>query len=198
MGIKDNFSNPKGRIGRMMVRTMNIGHTPMAIWTLRQFEWPVKADILDIGCGGGVNIKRMLKLCPQGRVLGLDISEESVAESRRVNKKELGKRCKIYQGNVEALPFKDACLDIVTAFETIYFWPDLRESFKEIRRVLKPNGKFIISCDSGNPNKHWEGRIPNMKSYTPELLETYLKDAGFSQVVITSKRNMICVCGYAE
>lgn len=195
MGIKDNFSHPKGRMGRFMVRTMNIGHSPMAIWTIKQIDWPKRADILDIGCGGGANIRRMLKLCPEGRVLGIDVSEESVAQSKIVNKKELGKRCKIYQGNVEALPFKNQCLDIVTAFETIYFWPDLQENFKEIHRVLRPNGRFIISCDSGNPNSHWEERIPNMRSYTPEQLEEYLINAGFSDIEIYQKLNMVCVCG---
>lgn len=195
MSIRDNFSHPRGKLGRLMLRGMNIGHTPMAKWTLDQFDWPVKADILDIGCGGGMNIKRMLALCPEGRVLGIDISQTSVATSRAVNKDE-NHRCRIYQGNVEKLPFKAACLDIVTAFETVYFWPDPAENFKEVARVLRPNGKFIVSFDSGAPDAHWEEKIPNMTAYTADQLSDYMLGAGFEDIEIYQKKNMMCICGH--
>jgi ubiquinone/menaquinone biosynthesis C-methylase UbiE len=40
-----------------------------------------------------------------------------------------------------SLPFKDEKFDLATAFETIYFWPDLVNDFKEVNRVLKSGGK---------------------------------------------------------
>ena len=106
MSIKDNFSNPKGLAGRLMLSGMNMGHTPMAKWGFTQLEIPKNAYIVDIGCGGGYNVKRFLEACPDGFVFGVDISEESVRKSILVNKKEIGKRCKILQGNVKKLPFK--------------------------------------------------------------------------------------------
>ena len=169
MGMTDNFGHPKGILGRLMLSGMNLGHTPMAKWGFSQLEIPEGARIVDIGCGGGANIRRFLKACPAGRVYGVDISEESVRKSRKVNKKALGTRCRIVQGSVEKLPFKTGVLDLAAAFETIYFWPDPKENFKEIRRVLKPGGRFAVICDAGDPDSHWEDMIPGMKVYSKAL-----------------------------
>jgi len=49
-------------------------------------------------------------------------------------------RVEILRASVESLPFSDDMFDLVTAVETYYFWPDLVENLKEIRRVLKPGG----------------------------------------------------------
>lgn len=77
-----------------------------------------------MGCGGGANIAVMLKNNPESIVDGLDYSVESVAFSKKTNAPYIGKRCTIQQGDVSSLPYADSSLDYVTAFETIYFWPD--------------------------------------------------------------------------
>ena len=53
MAIKDNFGNPKGVIGKLMLTGMNWGHSPMAKWAFTQFDVPAEGNIVDIGCGGG-------------------------------------------------------------------------------------------------------------------------------------------------
>ena len=42
------------------------------------------------------------------------------------------------------LPYETGKFDLVTAFETVYFWPDLKQSFSEVFRVLKPGGMFMF------------------------------------------------------
>ena len=195
MAIKDNFSNPKGLIGKIMLTTMNWGHSPMAKWGFSQFDVAKNADAVDIGCGGGYNVKRLLKACPEGHVFGVDISEESIKKSISVNKKEIGKRCRITQGSVEKLPFKDNMMDLATAFETVYFWPDLTENFKEVKRILKEGGQFAVINDPGDSDKHWEDMIPGMKAYTAEQIAGYMENAGFSDIRISRNKNMFCVIG---
>ena len=51
------------------------------------------------------------------------------------------------QASVAELPFEAEQFDVVTAFETIYFWPELAQNFREVYRVLKPGGTFFI-CNS--------------------------------------------------
>ena len=131
-------ARPEGWLGRFALRMMNLTHTPMAQWNLSFIDFQPDWTILDVGCGGGKNIARMLKRCPQGQVYGIDYSEESVAMSRKKNKSLLGSRCFIEQGNVMELPYETGKYDLVTAFETVYFWPDLKQSFSEVYRVLKP------------------------------------------------------------
>ena len=61
----------------------------------------------------------------------------SVQVSRELNEKEIKDgRCEIFEGDVSEIPLEDESLDIVTAFETIYFWQDIEKAFKEIHRVL--------------------------------------------------------------
>lgn len=139
-----NTRKPQGFLGKVMLRGMNSGHAKMAEWGFSHLHLRDNTHILDVGCGGGANIAHMLKVLPKSKVDGLDYSEESVAFSKKTNAIQLGKRCEICQGDVSALPYTDESLDYVTAFETIYFWPDLNNAFREIRRVLKPNGIFFI------------------------------------------------------
>ena len=197
MSIKDNFRNPKGITGRLMLSGMNMGHTPMAKWAFSQFDVPKNARVVDIGCGGGYNVKRFLEACPDGIVFGVDISEESVRKSTIVNKKEIGKRCRIMQGNVAKLPFKADTLDIATAFETVYFWPDPAEDFKEVKRILKQGGHFIVINDPGDPDKHWEDTIPGMRAYSAEQICAFMERAGFSDIRVNRNKNMFCVNGEA-
>lgn len=197
MGISGNFGNPQGLVGRLMLSGMNMGHTPMAKWGFAQFEVSPAAIVADIGCGGGYNVKRLLERCPQGHVFGVDISAESVKKSIAVNKNEVGKRCDIIQASVEALPFDDHVLDLATAFETVYFWPDLAMNFKEVRRVLADGGRFVVVNDPGDPNKHWEDKIPGMRSYTAEQVAETMEAAGFSDIRISCEKNMFCVDGTA-
>ncbi len=47
------------------------------------------------------------------------------------------------QASVAELPFKAEQFEVVTAFETVYFWPELTQNFREVYRVLKPGGDFF-------------------------------------------------------
>ena len=57
------------------------------------------------------------------------------------------------QGDVATLPFSENSFDLATAFETVYFWPGPTESFREVCRVLKPNGLFLIVNESDGTNR---------------------------------------------
>ena len=71
-------------------------------------------------------------------ICGIDYSEEMVHLAQKTNKKfvENG-HVEIIHGSVSSLPFPDGTFDLVTAFETYYFWPNLIDDLKEIKRVLK-------------------------------------------------------------
>lgn len=79
--------------------------------------------------------KKLLVKTPYGNVIGIDYSV-SVIKSSKINKAEIeNKHCEILQGNVMKLPFRKETFDIITAFETIYFWPDINGAFKQVYRV---------------------------------------------------------------
>ena len=149
MSFWENTRKPVGLGGKLMVSLMNLGHSPVAWWGLRFLNVAPDAKVLDCGCGGGANIKRLLKKCPQGIVKGIDYSPVSVEKSQRVNADAIAKgRCTILQGSVAKRIFAEGWFDAVTAFETVYFWPELPQCFHEIHRMLKPGGMFLICNES--------------------------------------------------
>ena len=101
MSFFENTRKPVGFGGKIMVAMMNLGHSPVARWGLRFLELAPDARVLDCGCGGGANIKRLLKKCPQGIVRGVDYSAVSVEKARNLNRTAIQKgRCAVWQGSV--------------------------------------------------------------------------------------------------
>jgi ubiquinone/menaquinone biosynthesis C-methylase UbiE len=173
----------------MMVNGMNGGgHARMAEWGLSHLTFTDDANVLDVGCGGGANVARLLKRCPKGTVTGIDYSPVSVKKSSEVNAAAIAAgRCKVLEGNASALPFDGNVFDIVTAFETVYFWPDIEECFRGVHRILKEDGRFVIVNEddglTGN-NEKWEKMIEGMHTYTPDELRVHLTNAGFRDIAV--------------
>ena len=183
MSFFENTRKPVGFGGKIMVAMMNSGHGAMADWGFKYITIPTDGTILDAGCGGGANIKKLLEKCPQGCVKGIDYSEVSVEKSRKVNAKAIKEgRCQVLQASVAELPFDENNFDLVTAFETIYFWPGLVDCFREVYRVAKPGGTFLICNESnGETNKDdkWVEKIGGMTIYNAAQILTALNQAGF-------------------
>ena len=187
--IFSNTRKPEGFFGRMMVNGMNGGgHARLAEWGLSHLTLTADANVLDVGCGGGANVARLLKRCPKGTVTGIDYSPVSVKKSTEVNAAAIAAgRCRVLEGSAAALPFEEGAFDLVTAFETVYFWPDIEECFRGVRRTLKEGGRFaIVNEDDGltGKNEKWEKMIDGMHTYTPDELRTHLANAGFRDIAV--------------
>ena len=193
----ENTRKPAGLGGKIMVAMMNLGHSPVARWGLHFLELAPDAKVLDCGCGGGANMNRLLKKCPRGIVKGIDYSTVSVEKARSLNQTAIQEgRCVVWQGSVERIIFAKDWFDAVTAFETVYFWPDLPQCFREVYRVLKPGGTFLI-CNESNgdsdKDEKWTEIIGGMTIYKDVELKTYLEQAGFHEVQIYKKKSWLCV-----
>ena len=189
--LKTMFTNcacPKGFLGRCMLRFMNFGHAPLTNWGLDHVEFSDGMVMLDIGCGGGATLKRLLKRSPEGMVYGIDISEESVVKAKNVNKQLLNKQVFVQQGSANRLPWEDQKFDVVTAVETVYFWPNLPKCFQEVKRVLKPGGQFAIMLEVIEGDSVWTNVVEGMTVYSPELLKDMLEKAGFGDVEVFRKK----------
>ena len=198
MSFFENTRKPVGFGGKIMVAMMNSGHCAMADWGLGHITIGSDATVLDAGCGGGANIKKLLTKCPQGQVKGIDYSEVSVEKSRKVNAKAIKEgRCEVRQASVAELPFDENSFDLVTAFETIYFWPGLADCFREVYRVTKPGGTFFICNESnGETNKDdkWVDKIGGMTIYNASQILTALNQAGFTDTKANkNSKGWICV-----
>jgi len=194
---------PSGPLGRRVVRAMNQSHAKMTDWALQHVMVPKNAVTLDIGCGGGRTLQRLVALAPEGEIVGFDYSAASLAVSRETNAPDIKiGRVHLGQASVAALPFPDRTFDIVTAVETHYYWPDLPANVREILRVLKPGGTFALIAETyrGGPFRLIYGIV------MPLLRAAFLSDAehrellaqaGFAEIATkhVSGRNWICATG---
>lgn len=131
---------------------------------------------------------------------GIDYSPVSAEKSKKVNEAAIAEgRCTVLQGSVADMMFADNWFDAVTAFETVYFWPNLPQCFRVIYRVLKPGGTFLICNESSgdtDKDEKWTEIIGGMTIYSGDELKTFLENAGFCNVQIhKNKMGWLCVTG---
>lgn len=122
----------------------------------------------------------------------MDYSEIAVTKSIKRNQKSVyNKRCNIIQADVTNMSMNSNTYDIVTAFETIYFQPDLKETFKKVSKIIKPNGQFIIvqETDGNNPEDANWTNVEEKNVYTAPELEKYLLNTGFKSAETFKKEN---------
>jgi len=201
--IFSNTRKPEGWIGKIMAKGMNSGgHAALANWALQSFNLTPDAHVLDVGCGGGANLRRLLDKCPTGTMTGVDYSPVSVSTSRKYNRQAiLDGRCRVMEGNVANLPFSNNSFDAVTAFETVYFWPAIEDSFRQVWRVLRPEGHFMIVNEADGENGNgvkWDSIVGGMHTYTPDELERHLAAAGFTHIEVIRNRKNHWLCLKAQ
>jgi len=199
-------SKPRGWHGRITLRNMNLGHAALTAWGLQHASIQIRDTILDVGCGGGATVASLATLAPEGKIYGIDYSVESVAASRRKNRAMIALgRVEILLGSVSHLPFPDQMFDLVTAVETHYFWPNLVADTREILRVLKPGGTFILIAEAYKGGKYDE-RLKKLDQLRGELRFTHLSiaehrnllsEVGFSDIEIIEdyERGWVCASG---
>lgn len=190
MGLFKDFVSqtrkPAGFLGKMMVNGMNGGHAKMADWGMSHLKSIAPEEIVEIGCGGGRNAGELLKKYPSAHVTAIDYSDVSVSKATAYNADAIRRgRCEVKQGDVSNLTLPEEQYDLATAFETIYFWPGLKECFAQVAKVLKPGGTFMIVNESDGTDEtslKFEKIIDGMKCHTIEEIEEALKSAGFNKV----------------
>ena len=177
---------PEGFLGKMMVNGMNGGHAKMADWGMSHLKNIAPEEIVEIGCGGGRNAGELLKKYPASHVTAIDYSDVSVSKASAYNADAIKNgRCEVRQGDVSALTLPEGEYDLATAFETVYFWPDIKKCFQEVFSILKAGGYFMIVNESDGTDKAgktFEKIIDGMKVYTEKEIKTALENAGFSEI----------------
>jgi SAM-dependent methyltransferase len=195
---------PGRRRGRLVLNRMNESHARVTAWGLSHLAIEPAFTVLDVGCGGGRTINALASMASRGKVFGIDYSTESVAVARETNRELIEQgRVDIQPGSVSQLPYPDRTFDVVTAVETHYYWPDLARDVREVRRVLKNGGRFVIIAETYRGRKNdWAFR-PTMTlllraAYlTPDQHKELLEGAEFEdvQVFVERAEGWICAIG---
>ena len=195
-----NPRKPEGEDGAKMLSRMNKTHEAVTEWALGFLRTEGAESLLDIGCGGGATIKRLADRIPGGFIRGIDHSDISVRESVGYNEELIRKgRAEIIPASVEEIPFDDNTFDRITTVESFYFWPEPEENLKEVVRVLKPGGQFLLIADIYGKAGLDEETLRNVEIYdlfnpSKEEFHILFRDAGFTAVKIHVKEGTDWIC----
>lgn len=96
-------------------------------------------SVLDVACGDGHLLGELAARNQPGlRLTGIDLSAGELAKARQ----RLGDKAELLQGRAQSLPLPDGCLDVVVSHMALMLMSDVERVVAEIRRVLKPGGRF--------------------------------------------------------
>ena len=134
---------------------------------------------LDLGCGTGEMLKLILQKDPHKELCGIDLSEEMLA----VAKSKLSEQVKLLLGDSEALPFPDNAFDVVYCNDSFHHYPAPQNVLREVNRVLKPGGTFLINCqwDDAELSHHLDAASKryiaknNIQLYTINAIDLAIK-----------------------
>jgi len=190
---------PQGFWGRRALSIMNgKNHAAMPEWVLSELDIKENDTILDVGCGGGANIARLLKRVPKGKVIGLDYSQMALEVAQDLNYHDyVDKRCLLMGGNAMQMPLAKETYNIITAFETIYYWLSLELGFSEIYRLLKPGGTIVIGNELDGTqeiDRKIERATNYMRIYSIDEIEATLKQVGFTNIKSRHDEDRHFVC----
>lgn len=139
------FGHPRGLLGRIGGAFMACGNAATERHTVAVARLTSGDTVLVIGPGPGVGLEAAAKQA--ARVIGVDPSPEMLALSAA--------RCpeaELHQGTAAATGLPESSVDVVLCVNTVELWPDRAAGFAELRRVLRPGGRLILSsADSGLP-----------------------------------------------
>jgi len=171
----DLFKKPVGDEGRSLLEEMNRHHRKLSEWALSKLPLERCERILDIGCGGGMLISLLNERFADAEIYGIDISEESVDMAKKVNSDIVREgRCHITLDSVSDIPYENVSFDLVTAFETYFFWPDLRNDLKEATSKVKKGGYIVIVSETYPHPKFKERNDEAVRLYGLNLVDNDL------------------------
>jgi SAM-dependent methyltransferase len=138
---------------------MEQDHLPITLPVLEKMRLVATDNVLDVGCGSGWLSRRIGKLVPEGRVVGMDVSDEMIRVARRTSLDH--DNMLFITGEVGQIPWEPNFFTHAISVESSYYWPHPAVGVKEIHRVLRPEGRawILINYYRDNPYCHQWGPL---------------------------------------
>ena len=164
--------------------SMEQGHGPVGRQAIALMQVSSDGRVLDVGCGSGWATRLLADYAVNGRVTGIDISDEMVNLARESSRSHPNTDFEV--ASAEQLPFPDNEFTQAFSMESLYYYRNIPKALKEIQRVLKPGGSFFAVVDLYWENEATHQWIDTLK-VPVELLSiadyrSLFIDAGFVNI----------------
>jgi ubiquinone/menaquinone biosynthesis C-methylase UbiE len=164
---------------------MEQDHLPITLPVLEKMRLGATDTVLDVGCGSGWLTRRIAQMVPQGRVVGMDVSDQMIRVARRTSLEQ--DNVLYVTGEVGEIPWEANFFTQAISVESAYYWPAPAAGVQEIFRVLRPGGSLwiLINYYRDNPHCHQWGALLEVDTHlllAKEWAELF-GAAGFANVV---------------
>ena len=140
------LQHPRGLFGKALFRWMTPKTIGPARWTADLLDVQPGDAVLEIGFGNGANLELLAQCAVQGLVAGAEISETAIEVASKRNARAVSEgRVQLHRAAGGALPFDDGTFDKACTVATVYVIADPSAVFREMHRVLKPNGLAAVT-----------------------------------------------------
>jgi len=177
-------SHPRGIFGRLLARIMAMETVNVNRRVLDLLELEGGSRVLEVGFGHGRTLARVAELAPKGFVAGIDISGGMVQMAQRHNRDAIAKGLiEIKRASSNRIPYPDESFDRAYAVHTLYFWNDPLAHLREIRRITRVGGLFVLAFGP-KEDEHAVAAFPESvyRFYSIDEAQHFLSKAGFSNV----------------
>ena len=164
--------------------SMEKGHRPVGEQGIELLGIRPSSAVIDIGCGSGWAARLMAEKAPDGRVVGIDVSDEMIRVARDGSASVPNFEFQV--ASAEKLPFATAEFTHAFSMESLYYYADIPAALLEIRRVLGGGGRFVTVLDLYEENKPSHQWVEQLKVPVQLLSESQycslFTNAGFRDV----------------
>ena len=164
--------------------SMEHDHWPITRPALEMMRMAPDENVLDVGCGAGWLSRILARGVPQGRVVGMDISDEMIHHAREASVEF--ENLVFVVGGVDEIPWEANFFSKAISVESSYYWPDPAKGLREIYRVLREGGSawIVINYYRDNPHCHQWGKLLKVPTHLLSADEWagLFRDAGFADV----------------
>jgi SAM-dependent methyltransferase len=159
-------------------------HLPIVLPVLDRMQLAPDENILDLGCGAGWLARLLGEQLPEGRVVGIDVSDEMIRHARRRNANHENVMSVV--GEAEQIPWDAAFFTHAISVESAYYWPDPARALREVFRVLQEGGSawLLLNYYRENPQSRQWGDILAVPVHhlSAEDWAYFFREAGFADV----------------
>jgi SAM-dependent methyltransferase len=179
--IGKQLQHPKGLFGRALFTWMTTTTIAHARWTADLLDVQPDDDVLEVGFGNGANIALLTQRASTGSVAGAEISKTAIEMASKRNAPAISEgRVKLHQAAGGTLPFDDGTFDKACTVATVYVIADPGAVFREMHRVLKPNGLAAVTFPVREKFMRFRpARTEGFHLHELADLEAAFRDAGF-------------------